>query len=148
MCLLSSESRSRSRLNKVLTNFATVINDDAFTPNTNDDIADLGIRMGKLRYAGYTQPISACLPQRRLTERIGGFFRPRMTEEVFSGPRKSILHGLTCNSSRSYWLILQWTTELLKKKLLRFQRHPEVSKISLSQVRLTSPRVQASSLEM
>ena len=58
--------------------------DAAFEDDTNDDIVDLGIRMGKLRYAGMlVAPNSDCLPWRRLTERIGGFFRPKMTEEVF-----------------------------------------------------------------
>ena len=40
--------------------------DAAFEDDTNDDTVDLGISMGKLR----------------LTERIGGFFRPKMVEEL------------------------------------------------------------------
>ena len=40
--------------------------DAAYGDDADDDLADLGFRMGKLR----------------LTDRIGGFFRPKMAEEV------------------------------------------------------------------
>lgn len=40
--------------------------DAAYEDDADDDLLDLGIKMGKMR----------------LTERIGGFFRPKMSEEV------------------------------------------------------------------
>lgn len=42
------------------------MNGSAFDEDVEDDHADLGIRLGKLR----------------ISDRIGGFFRPRMVEEV------------------------------------------------------------------
>ena len=57
--------------------------DAAFEDDTNDDIIDLGIRMGKLRYVDTALSSSNCSHEGRLTERIGGYFRPKMTEEVF-----------------------------------------------------------------
>ena len=40
--------------------------DAAYDDDADDDVLDLGIKMGKMR----------------LTERLGGFFRPKMNEEV------------------------------------------------------------------
>lgn len=42
------------------------ISDAVYGDDGDDDLADLGFQMGKLR----------------LTDRIGGFFRPKMAEEV------------------------------------------------------------------
>lgn len=44
--------------------------DAAYDDEADDDLADLGVQMGKLR----------------LTDRIGGYFRPKLAEEVFSLP--------------------------------------------------------------
>ena len=44
------------------------LSDAAYGDDADDDLADLGFQMGKLR----------------LTDRIGGFFRPKMAEEVGS----------------------------------------------------------------
>ena len=41
--------------------------DAAYDDEADDDLADLGVQMGKLR----------------LTDRIGGYFRPKLAEEVF-----------------------------------------------------------------
>ncbi|KIW15961.1 hypothetical protein PV08_06011 [Exophiala spinifera] len=43
--------------------------DGAYEDDTNDDVLDLGVKIGKMS---------------RLTERLGGFFRPRIGEEVAS----------------------------------------------------------------
>ena len=43
-----------------------IVTESAYEEDAEDDLADLGIRLGKLR----------------ISDRIGGFFRPRMVEEV------------------------------------------------------------------
>ena len=43
-----------------------IVTESAYEEDAEDDSADLGIRLGKLR----------------ISDRIGGFFRPRMVEEV------------------------------------------------------------------
>ena len=45
---------------------ALTVQDAVYDEDADDDLADLGFQMGKMR----------------LTDRIGGFFRPKMTEEV------------------------------------------------------------------
>ena len=54
------------------------VGDAAYEDDADDDIMDLGVRMGKLR----------------LTERIGGFVRPKMGEQV-----GSISHGYQLGSA-------------------------------------------------
>ena len=52
--------------------------DAAYDDDADDDLLDLGIKMGKLR----------------LTERVGGFFRPKVSEEVSSHLALSSTHIL------------------------------------------------------
>ena len=51
---------------KYLEPSALTVQDAVYDEDADDDLADLGFQMGKMR----------------LTDRIGGFFRPKMAEEV------------------------------------------------------------------
>ena len=53
---------------KYLEPSALTVQDAVYDEDADDDLADLGFQMGKMR----------------LTDRIGGFFRPKMAEEVCS----------------------------------------------------------------
>ena len=53
---------------KYLEPSALTVQDAVYDEDADDDLADLGFQMGKMR----------------LTDRIGGFFRPKLAEEVRS----------------------------------------------------------------
>lgn len=52
------------------------LTDNAYDDDADDDLSDLGFVMGKMR----------------LTERVGGYFRPKMAEEV--GSRTNLFNGM------------------------------------------------------
>lgn len=58
--------------------------DAAYDDDADDDMLDLGVKMGKMRYAQsrFKSLRYRILMLHRMTERLGGYFRPKMTEEV------------------------------------------------------------------
>ena len=63
--------------------------DAAYDDEADDDLADLGVQMGKLR----------------LTDRIGGYFRPRLAEEVYFPMNRPL------GPDRLTWLIVDRVVE-------------------------------------
>ena len=59
--------------------------DAAYEDDANDDMLDLGVKIGKMRYGLYLFILQdlANKSVSSMTERLGGYFRPKMTEEVF-----------------------------------------------------------------
>lgn len=84
--------------------------DAAYDDDADNDLLDLGIKMGKLR----------------LTERVGGFFRPKVSEEVSNHPifRIHVISKTTCfclTYSRlvSRWVMYETTIERQRRKQRR-----------------------------
>ena len=90
---------------KYLEPSALTVQDALYDEDADDDLADLGFQMGKMR----------------LTDRIGGFFRPKLAEEVLLllsaiAPRLLLADY---QSSLLPWTMPGTTTDRLRRKQLR-----------------------------